>query len=32
MKIFVNGGSPSALPRSQKQDDTGFHLVLRTAS
>lgn len=32
MKIFVNGGPPSALPRSQKQDDTGFHLVLRAAS
>jgi len=31
MKIFVTGGQPSALPRSQKQDDTGFHLLLRAA-
>jgi serine/threonine protein kinase len=31
MKVFVTGGQPSALPRSQKQDDTGFHLVLRAA-
>lgn len=32
MKVFVPGGQPAVLPRSQKQDDIGFHLVLRQAS
>lgn len=32
MKVFVSGGGPpDSLPRSQKQDDIGFHLVLRTS-
>lgn len=31
MKVFVPGGQPTAFPRSQKQDDIGFHLILRTA-
>lgn len=32
MKVFVQGAQPTYLPRSQKQDDIGFHLVRRTVS